>query len=86
MRELPEQRDDVAIATAVISMARALGLMVVAEGVETAEQRDTLRGRGCDFAQGYLFSRPLLPGQMQQLLQRQRERPESRSIDDEALA
>jgi EAL domain-containing protein (putative c-di-GMP-specific phosphodiesterase class I) len=86
VRELPEQRDDVAIATAVISMARALGLMVVAEGVETVEQRDTLRGMGCDFAQGYLFSRPLLPGQMQQLLQCQRERRESRSIDDEALA
>jgi diguanylate cyclase len=73
VRELPEQRDDVAIATAVISMARALGLKVVAEGVETPEQRETLRGMGCDFAQGYLYGRPVPAQDMEGLLQAQRE-------------
>jgi diguanylate cyclase (GGDEF)-like protein len=70
--ELPDDRDDMAIATAVISMARALGLMVVAEGVETAEQRDALRGMGCDYAQGYLFSRPVPAQDMERMLLAQR--------------
>ena len=38
---------------------RAVGLAVVAEGVETQAQRDFLAGRGCDEAQGYLFSKPI---------------------------
>src|SRR3546814_5094747 len=51
--------DDHAIAQAVVSMAKALGLRVVAEGVETQLQLDTLRGLGCDNAQGFDFARPL---------------------------
>jgi diguanylate cyclase (GGDEF)-like protein len=50
---------DLAIVTAIISMARALGLRVVAEGVETEAQRQQLAALGCDFGQGYLFSRPV---------------------------
>lgn len=46
------------IVTAVISMAHALGLPTIAEGVETAEQLYTLRRLGCDYAQGYLIARP----------------------------
>jgi len=42
-----------------IEMGHALGMLVVAEGVETAEQLDFLRINGCDIAQGYFFSRPL---------------------------
>jgi EAL domain-containing protein (putative c-di-GMP-specific phosphodiesterase class I) len=42
-----------------IGLARALGLEVVAEGVETRAQRDHLRGLGCALAQGYLFGHPL---------------------------
>ena len=47
------------IVAAVIQLAHALGLQVVAEGVETEQQFDVLRGLRCDFAQGFLFSRPV---------------------------
>ncbi|MBK5963182.1 hypothetical protein CCR95_03530 [Thiocystis minor] len=48
--------EDAAIASAIITMARRLGLTVVAEGVETVDQLDYLRAAGCDEMQGYLFS------------------------------
>ena len=44
---------------AMIVMAHKLGIKVIAEGVETAEQRDLLVDAGCDYVQGYFFSRPL---------------------------
>ncbi|MEA2413336.1 MAG: hypothetical protein QOC77_3897 [Thermoleophilaceae bacterium] len=50
--------DDHAIVKATIDMAHAVGLIVVAEGVETREQEDCLRALGCDRAQGYLYARP----------------------------
>jgi diguanylate cyclase (GGDEF)-like protein/PAS domain S-box-containing protein len=50
---------DTAIVAAMIGMARALGLRVVAEGVETAEQLTRLHELGCDAAQGFLFARPM---------------------------
>jgi diguanylate cyclase (GGDEF)-like protein len=46
------------IVAATIEMARALGMTVVAEGVETSEQLDVLKRLGCDFVQGFLFARP----------------------------
>ncbi|HVP08392.1 MAG TPA: EAL domain-containing protein [Burkholderiales bacterium] len=56
---LPEDADDVSIARAVIGMAHSLGLKVIAEGVETAAQRDFLARWDCDQLQGYLLSRAL---------------------------
>ncbi|HEX7315165.1 MAG TPA: EAL domain-containing protein [Pyrinomonadaceae bacterium] len=49
------------IVRTIITLARNLDMRVVAEGVETARQRDLLRGLGCEYAQGYYFSRPLDP-------------------------
>jgi EAL domain-containing protein (putative c-di-GMP-specific phosphodiesterase class I) len=50
---------DAAITVATIDMAHALGLRVIAEGVETIDQRDFLRDHGCDLAQGFLYSPPI---------------------------
>ncbi|NRO98388.1 EAL domain-containing protein [Paraburkholderia sp. NMBU_R16] len=51
--------DSGAIATAIVTLAKTLGLAVIAEGVETAAQRDFLLSLGCFDAQGYLYSKPL---------------------------
>lgn len=51
--------DNHAIVAAIIGMAHGLGLLVVAEGVETREELEVLRMRGCDECQGFLFSRPI---------------------------
>jgi EAL domain-containing protein (putative c-di-GMP-specific phosphodiesterase class I) len=59
IRNLKAGSSDMALSEAIIVMAHKLGLHVIAEGVETEEQKDLLVQAGCDFAQGYLFSRPL---------------------------
>ena len=56
---LPGDEDDAAIARAIIVLGRALGLRVVAEGIETRAQAESLKAAGCRICQGYLFSRPL---------------------------
>jgi diguanylate cyclase (GGDEF)-like protein/PAS domain S-box-containing protein len=56
------------ITETIIVMAHKLGLKVIAEGVETPEQRDWLVGQGCDFLQGFLFGRPVEAGEFGQLL------------------
>ncbi|UNK43103.1 EAL domain-containing protein [Luteimonas sp. S4-F44] len=60
---LPDDREDAAITATVISLAHALGLRVVAEGVETEAQLRFLTDRHCDELQGYWISRPLPPAQ-----------------------
>lgn len=59
VRDLPADKDDAAIAMAVIAMGRSLELVVIAEGVETEEQLQFLSSHDCDQLQGFLFSRPL---------------------------
>ena len=67
VRDLPRDSEDQAIAQAIISMGKALGMTVVAEGVETAEQQAFLRDHRCDEMQGYLFSKPLPPRELAKL-------------------
>lgn len=57
--DTPQSADDVAIVTAIIQMGHSLQLKTVAEGVETAEQKDMLHRLGCDLVQGFLVSAPL---------------------------
>jgi len=59
VRELGTDPDDTAIVNSVIALGKGMELEVIAEGVETVEQLDLLRNKGCDQGQGYLFSKPL---------------------------
>ena len=68
VRDLPVDSEDQAIAQAIISMGKALGMTVIAEGVETVEQETFLRNHACDEMQGFLFSKPLPDRQMAELL------------------
>ena len=79
--ELPGNQDDATIAQAIITMAHALRLKVIAEGVETEAQLEFLTANGCDEIQGYYFSRPLPAAQCTQLLRDKRKLPLPR-LDD----
>lgn len=59
VRNLSADSSDRVLCEAIITMAHRLGMKVIAEGVETQEQLDLLKQAGCDYGQGYLFSRPL---------------------------
>jgi diguanylate cyclase (GGDEF)-like protein/PAS domain S-box-containing protein len=59
VRDIPSDAADMEIASAIIGLAKNLGLEVLAEGVETEAQLDFLKRRGCDTGQGYLFGRPV---------------------------
>ncbi len=59
---------DVGIVHAIVAIASSLGLSTTAEGIETEAQFDLVRARGCDEAQGYLFSRPLPADEVRRLL------------------
>jgi len=59
VRNVHEQANDYEIARAIVAMARSLGIAVVAEGVENAEQGQTLTQLGCEWMQGYFYGRPV---------------------------
>jgi len=56
---LPESEEDICISRSIIGLARGMEIEIVAEGVEKPEQADWLLDHGCDYIQGYYFSRPL---------------------------
>ncbi len=59
VRDVLTDADDAAIAKTIVALAQTLGLEVIAEGIETSEQRLFLASTGCHYHQGFLFSRPL---------------------------
>jgi EAL domain-containing protein (putative c-di-GMP-specific phosphodiesterase class I) len=67
VRDMAVNEDDRAIAETIILMARRLGIKVIAEGIETAEQKALLCAAGCQYGQGYLFSHPLPPERFEAL-------------------
>jgi EAL domain-containing protein (putative c-di-GMP-specific phosphodiesterase class I) len=67
-----DDADGETIVRSTLHLAHNLGLTVVAEGVETAEVYDTLASLGCDYAQGYLVSRPMPNEELLAWLERQK--------------
>lgn len=70
VRYLPDNEDDAAIARAIIALGKSLNLKLIAEGVETPQQRDFLVENGCENIQGYLYSKPLPIEEITVLLQK----------------
>jgi EAL domain-containing protein (putative c-di-GMP-specific phosphodiesterase class I) len=68
LRDVPERGEAAAIVTAILALARALGRTAVAEGVETAEQRDFLVAQGCGLLQGFLLGRPMPVAEIEALM------------------
>lgn len=72
VQDIPTDKNDMAIAEAVIAMGRALDLRVIAEGVENSDQANFLGRKGCQEAQGYLFSRPKPPREIEEWMRQVR--------------
>jgi EAL domain-containing protein (putative c-di-GMP-specific phosphodiesterase class I) len=68
IRNLLQDSENQAITEAIITMGKNLSITVVAEGVETQEQKDFLRDHICDEMQGFYFSKPITPDQFANLL------------------
>ena len=68
IQNLPEDEEDAGISKSVIALAQSLNLSVIAEGVETNEQKQFLMDNGCNFIQGYLYSKPMNKFDMEEFL------------------
>ncbi|WP_207562579.1 sensor domain-containing protein [Sulfurimonas aquatica] len=68
VKELPNDEEDVAISKAIIALAKTLDLHLIAEGAETIEQVNFLMNHGCDYIQGYYFSKPLPQKEMREYI------------------
>jgi len=71
VKDIPADNDDIAITSAVIALGKSLNLKVIAEGVETLEQKILLAQEGCHQGQGYYYSRPITSDDLSQLLSKQ---------------
>ena len=69
IKDIPDDEDDMAIAKAIIALAKSLKLTLIAEGVETKEQKDFIVENGCEIIQGYYYSQPLCSDDMQKFLE-----------------
>lgn len=67
--KLPDDKNAMAVVTAIIGLAKSLNLKVVAEGIETREQLECLARLGCQYGQGYLFSKPVPADEATKLLE-----------------
>jgi EAL domain-containing protein (putative c-di-GMP-specific phosphodiesterase class I) len=72
--EMLTNKDDDAIVEAVLSLAKILNVSTIAEGVETQQQLNSLKQKGCDAIQGYLFSRPLPPDEFANLVRHEQQK------------
>ncbi|MCI0911473.1 putative bifunctional diguanylate cyclase/phosphodiesterase [Pseudomonas putida] len=77
VRDLEQDSDDAAIVSAIVALGQALGLRIVAEGVETGGQQDFLTRLGCDSLQGYLLGQPVPAEQFMGTLQVLQQTPEA---------
>lgn len=68
VKDIEENNDSATIVSAIIAMAKELKIKVLAEGIETKQQLQILRKKGCDFMQGYYFSKPVPQEEFTQLL------------------
>ena len=69
IRDLPDDEDDIAITKAIIALGKSLNLKLIAEGVETQEQKNFLLQNGCYYVQGYYYSKPIPADEMTKLLE-----------------
>ncbi|HQC99854.1 MAG TPA: EAL domain-containing protein, partial [Aquabacterium sp.] len=81
VHDLGQSEDARSIVDAVVKLAHALGLKVVAEGVETERQRDLLVQLDCDELQGYLFAKPMAAAQLAVWAQLADEQPPPQAVD-----
>ncbi len=68
VRNLPNDEEDVVLSKTVIALAHNMGLSVVAEGVETPQQKTFLLQNGCRYIQGYLYAKPMPAADIEQYL------------------
>lgn len=80
VRDIPQDRNDMEIASTIIAMGKTLHFKVVAEGVETEAQRDFLLRQGCHAGQGYLYSKPVAAETFTRLISKPRQGERKRAV------